>query len=96
MEIHTAFDRTLKDMGIKACTISEVSGIAESDISKFRHGNQDILGRKIERLLKALPSTAKSYFWLLFTAEDGAALPNLATAEKRVVYKAETKKVVVA
>lgn len=94
MEIHTAFDKTLKDLRIKASTISEASGIPESDISKFRHGNQDILGRKIERLLKALPSTAQGYFWVLFTAENGAVLPNLVTAEKRVAYKTENKKAV--
>jgi DNA-binding Xre family transcriptional regulator len=78
MEIHKSFDRTLKDLGIKASAISAASGIAESDISKFRNGNQDILGRKIARLLKALPDTARGYFWLLFTAEDGAEVPNLA------------------
>jgi DNA-binding Xre family transcriptional regulator len=87
MEIHNAFDRTLKDFGIRASVISASSGIAESDISKFRSGNQDIRGSKIEKLLNALPVSARDYFWLLFKSGDD--VPKLSLSEKGSPYNSK-------
>lgn len=75
MEFHEAFDRTLRDFGIKASSVAIVSGIPESDISRFRNGGQDMRGSKLSRLIRALPNTARNYFWLLFQA--GEEIPPL-------------------
>ena len=70
MEIYQAFDRTLKDLDIRASQVAAGSGVSESDISRFRNGDRDIRSSKFARLLFALPSHAQDYFWFIFRYSD--------------------------
>ena len=70
MEIYQAFDKTLRDLGIRAAHVASTSGVSDADISRFRNGDQDIRTSKMARLIAALPSHAQDYFWYLFRYSD--------------------------
>lgn len=81
MDIHEAFDLTLKRFKLKAADIAKVSGVAATDISKFRNGNQKIQSDKLQKLLMAMPPTARNYFWVVLNSgEQEREVFNLAVA----------------
>lgn len=88
MDMRRAFDLTLKDMQIEASEIARRSGIAESDISKFRHGHTNCGYQKVQKMIQALTPTAQDYFWLVFKSGDEfGGDRRLAVCEKGGSYK---------
>jgi len=70
MEIHKAFDLTVRKFKLKATELADASGVAATDISKFRNGKQKLLSDKLQRLVMAMPQTARNYFWLVLTSSE--------------------------
>lgn len=88
MDMRRAFDLTLKDMQIEASEIARRSGIAESDISKFRHGRINCGYQKVEKMIEALTPTAQDYFWLVCKSSgDFGGDRRLSVCEKGGSYK---------
>ena len=86
MDMSKAFYETMQRFGLRSVDVVVKSGVAESDVSKFINGKTNVGYKKIEKLLTALPTPAKDYFWLLCKADDKDVAP-LIVAEKKVVYK---------
>ena len=75
MEMNEAFDLTLKNFGIKAVEIADLSGVDQADVSRFRNGKTDVGYKKVQKLLLALTPIQLDYFWLLFRCDDPQLLP---------------------
>jgi transcriptional regulator with XRE-family HTH domain len=65
MEWREAFNKTLDHFDIKAAEIAERSGVDAVQISKFRNSKKDMHAHNFQKLIDALPSQAKMYFWYL-------------------------------
>jgi hypothetical protein len=70
MDIHEAFDLTVKKFKLKAVDIAALSGVAATDISKFRNGHQKIQSDKLQKILMAMPETARQYFWVVLNSGE--------------------------
>jgi transcriptional regulator with XRE-family HTH domain len=70
MKLARAFDLTLKQFSLRASDIAEISGVPDTDISRFRNGKRDIGVEKFTKLVDALPAGAKDFLWLLYKLED--------------------------
>jgi DNA-binding Xre family transcriptional regulator len=69
MEPYKALDETIKAFGIKAKDLTELTGIGENRISKYRNKggmNSDTLFR----LVRALPLRARIHFMMLVVIEE--------------------------
>jgi DNA-binding Xre family transcriptional regulator len=86
MDFRDAFNETLEHYQIKALELSELSGLDPVQISKFRNKHKNMQTHNFQRLIEALPSAAKMYFWYLVMADDQASVPS--AAEKGGTYKA--------
>ncbi|MBD2006477.1 MULTISPECIES: helix-turn-helix domain-containing protein [Cyanophyceae] len=63
-----ALDKALERYGISAKWLSEQSGVSQQMISQFRNGKQRIYSDSLEKLLAALPSEVKEYFFGLMSS----------------------------
>lgn len=70
MHMNKAFRLTIEKFNIRAVDIAKASGVAESDVSRFLSGKTDSGYRKVDKLIMALPPTAKDYFWLVYKSGD--------------------------
>lgn len=70
MFMNRAFKLTIDKFNIRAVDIARSSGVAESDVSRFISGKTDSGYRKVDKLISALPPTAKDYFWLVYKSGD--------------------------
>jgi transcriptional regulator with XRE-family HTH domain len=62
MQISAALHMTMQQFNIKGNALAVTSGVTESAISKFRHGDKDLQASTVERLLAALPDDAYHFF----------------------------------
>lgn len=67
MRVHEAYNFVLNEYKITAKSISDVTGILETDISKFRNGKRNIGSDLLQQLVTALPPQAKAHFLILFS-----------------------------
>lgn len=86
MDFRDAFNETLERYQIKASELAELSGLDPVQISKFRNKHKNMQTHNFQRLIEALPSAAKMYFWYLVMSEDEATVPR--AAESGGAYKA--------
>jgi plasmid maintenance system antidote protein VapI len=97
MEITKAFQLTIKKFGIKAVELSKASGVDQADVSRFVNDRTNCGHRTVDKLIRALPDTAKDYFWLLYKTEsdvfdcDEGGDRRLSMCEKPAKYKADKK-----
>lgn len=68
--MNRAFKLTIEKFNIRAVDIARSSGVAESDVSRFLNGKTDSGYKKVDKLISALPPTAKDYFWLVYKSGD--------------------------
>lgn len=67
MRVHEAYNFVLNEYKITAKSISDVTAILETDISKFRNGKRNIGSDLLQQLVTALPPQAKAHFLILFS-----------------------------
>ena len=60
MEFSEAFRETMFRFNLKGSDIAERSGLTQAQVSDFRNG-KNLRIDSVERILKALPSDARSY-----------------------------------
>ena len=70
MNLSEAFDKSLRKFKITAKWLSEKSGVSEKMISLFRNSRQRIYTDSLEKLINALPSEARLYFFSLLSGEN--------------------------
>lgn len=63
MNYREAFDETIKLFELRASELSDKSGVGENQISRFRSGKTDLQSSNLEKLVNALPASAKAYFY---------------------------------
>jgi transcriptional regulator with XRE-family HTH domain len=61
MRISEALNLTLEHFNITGRELAQRSGVTESALSRFRHGEQDLQASSIEKLFAGLPSNAFHY-----------------------------------
>jgi len=88
MDMSKAFRLTIQRFGLRSVDVVSKSGVAESDVSRFINGKTNVGYKKVEKLLDALPPSAKDYFWILCKSSDSEALP-LISCEKPAKYKVD-------
>jgi predicted transcriptional regulator len=97
MDMRQAFNLTLDVMKIKASEIARSSGVAESDISKFRNGHTDCGYQKVQRMIEVLSPAAQDYFWFALRSGDKiAGVKPLVACEKSEAYKVSKKQKAIA
>jgi transcriptional regulator with XRE-family HTH domain len=74
MEASEAFNLTLSTFDIKPSDLAKGTGIAESTISSFRHGNRDLRISSLQKLAAAFPIPAKMYFYSLLSSDGSLAV----------------------
>ncbi len=67
METHKAFAETIKRFDISLAHISRETGIAQATLSRFKNGQKNIGTKTFHKIILALPSYAKEYFYTLWT-----------------------------
>lgn len=70
MEASEAFNLTVSTFDIRPSDLAKATGIAESTISSFRHGNRDLRISSMQKLAAAFPISAKMYFYSLLSSEN--------------------------
>ncbi len=63
MNFSKSFDQTLRRFGISGKWLAEQSGVSPQMISGFRRGQQRIYTDSLEKVISALPSDARQYFY---------------------------------
>lgn len=80
-----ALDETITLFGIQAKDLSEVTGIGENRISRYRHG-ANMTVETFFALYRALPTRAQIHCWMLIGENDDSSLP-LDVSEQRGLYE---------
>jgi plasmid maintenance system antidote protein VapI len=70
MEPAQALDETIKLFKIKATDLSELTGIGENRISKYRNNKGGMNVDTLFRLVRALPLRARLHFMMLVVLEE--------------------------
>ena len=65
MNFSQALDRTIEEFGISGKGLASRAGVSEQMISDFRNGKKRVYNDSLEKILAALPSEAKSYYFLM-------------------------------
>ena len=64
-KFNKALQKTMQDFGIKGVWLAEKTGISNQTISTFILGKNEMKTDTLERLVDALPSEARNYFYQL-------------------------------
>ncbi|PPS41936.1 helix-turn-helix transcriptional regulator [Chroococcidiopsis sp. TS-821] len=74
MLIHEAFDKTLRKYTISAKALSQLAGVSEAHISRFRNGKGVAMAHNtLEEILSAMEQLepgSKSFFYLLLAGKE--------------------------
>lgn len=70
MNPRKALDQTIKHFELKAKDLAELGGITEYELSKYRRGHKDMVSTTVFRIIKALPESARFYFYSLCAQPD--------------------------
>lgn len=65
-----AFDATLEHFGVKASHIAKKTGLAESQVSKFRHESTGVNFLDTHKMVSCLPKEAQRYYYNLLLVDD--------------------------
>lgn len=68
-----ALDLTIREFGIAYCHISEQSGVSDSSLSRYLSGATDLSSSRLQKVIDALPSEARSFFFVTLNPTDQAA-----------------------
>lgn len=83
MNHRDALNKTFQAFKVNAAEISRLSGVRESQISRFRHGKTDLYAETLIGIVNALSSDAKAYYYLLLMGNGSKSV-----AEPSGQYKA--------
>jgi predicted XRE-type DNA-binding protein len=61
-QVGSALDETIREYGLSATVISEMSGISQAEISRLRNQTKDMHSANLASLVRALPLNAKLFF----------------------------------
>lgn len=65
MNFSQALDRTIEEFGLSAKWLATRAGVSEQMISDFRNGKKRVYNDSLEKILSALPSEAKAYYFMI-------------------------------
>ena len=77
MNWNKAFDIVLKEYGITAVGLWELTGISRQTISRFRNGHSPMNSDNLDSILKVMPVEARQRFFALILGDEvkGDRLP---------------------
>ena len=70
MNWNKAFDIVLKEFGISAKSLSELTGISRQTISRFRNGHSPMTTDNLDNIVKVLPFEARQRFFALILGNE--------------------------
>lgn len=63
-DLRRALDLTMREFGITHCYLSETSGVSGSSLSRYLSGTTDLSSSRLQKVIDALPSEARSFFFV--------------------------------
>ena len=70
MDCREALNSTIKVFKLTAREIADNAGMSPQQLSKYRNGHHDIYADTLDRVIKALPKTARFYYLALLSDDE--------------------------
>jgi predicted transcriptional regulator len=70
VKFRDSLNTVFEAFSVSAIDVAERANVGADQISKFRRGHKDLNSSTLERIVEALPSRAKTYFYFLMASND--------------------------
>ncbi|MDX1920797.1 MAG: helix-turn-helix transcriptional regulator [Candidatus Caenarcaniphilales bacterium] len=75
MKFRDSLNTVFEAFSVSAIDVAERANVGADQISKFRRGHKDLNSSTLERIVEALPPSAKTYFYFLMASNSDESKP---------------------